>query len=176
MTETSESGGPGWTDDVVRDRRRRLYQELRAAGTDLDALHQLIERSDGAILDRAVPYVLVATRNRLRSTWRSDSSRTGREQEVAGDRSGPSTDALDPAERVIARGRLDEALEALASLEERDAWALWWHAGGFDDREIAELWDDAGFEPPSPKGQYLRTRRTRARARLRSILGDGSAD
>lgn len=155
---------------LSRERRRELYQELLRAGADPEALHALIDRTKGEILDRSVPYALVAVRNQLRSGWRSDERRRRREEAQPADGGYPDPDAIDPAERALANDGLQRALRAMARLDERDSWSLWWNASGYSDAEIAELWDDAGFEPRAPSPNYLRTRRARARQRLRAVL------
>jgi hypothetical protein len=157
---------------LTAENRRALYERLRRAGVDLDALHDVFERTGGSILDRSVPYALVATRNRLRDVGRSDSRRRDREGSYEAALQAPGVEALDPAERLDAREDLRRAIRALAQLEERDAWLLWWHAGGFSDAEVVDLWTDAAFEPHRPSAAYLAVRRHRARSRLREIFDD----
>jgi hypothetical protein len=58
----------------------------------------------------------------------------------------------------------------LAELDPRDVLALWSHAAGWTDAEIAVQWDELGFDPPKPSPDLIRTRRARARTRLRERL------
>lgn len=140
------------------DLRRRLSESEGEALAELVASHGL------EILDRDVPYILVALRNRLRDRARRDAR--GHELEAVAASAGPLAE-IDPAVIVTARDELTQVLRAMADLEERDRWALWWHAAGYPDQEILAMWRDAGFEPADPTLAGLRQRRLRARARLR---------
>ena len=165
MTNEPEHRDKGWTEG-----RHATYQELLSRGGDPGRLADLWMRYGSSVFDRDVPYLLVALRRLSIDEYR----RAKREDELvnkqrqAADRA-PFTEA-DPAEIVASRNDLTEVSRALASLEERDAWALWWHAAGLNDLEIAQRWTEAGFSPANPSRDLLRKRRERARSALRSEL------
>lgn len=146
----------------LTDNRVAVYRELLRKRIDSDALHELIGRYGLALLDRDVPYLMVAARNRAIDRQR----REGRSVELDPQADQPGL-VLDPASVVDHTSELHRAILALGELDQRDAWALWWNAAGFSDAEIAEKWTRAGFTPPHPSNAYLRQRRRRARLRLK---------
>jgi DNA-directed RNA polymerase specialized sigma24 family protein len=150
------------------EERRALYARLLDEGLDAEALHQLLVEKGPTLLDAAVPYLVVAARNRALSSARRDHRRSQLEEREALSR--PSAPTLDPAELVVARSALTSTIVALGNLKPTYSWPLWWHAAGFDDDEIVSLWDAAGFRPPSPSLATVRKRRERARAQLRKLL------
>lgn len=157
-------------DERLSDRYRQL--RARLSETDLESLSDLLVSAGLEILDRDVPYVLVALRNRTRDRIR----REQRGQELAATSSavaGP-LDAADPAAIVASRSELEAVVSAMDQLEERDRWLLWWHAAGLSDDEIRLRWEAAGFTPPTPSRAMLRQRRARARDRLRQASGHDS--
>jgi hypothetical protein len=148
--------------------RAAVYRDLLARGEEAElSLAELIERHGLAVLDRDVPYLLVALRHQTASRLRR-----GRPRASSAETSPALLDGLDPARIVVANEELRAVVEALGRLEPRDAWALWWHADGLDDDEIASRWADAGFEPPDPSRDYLRKRRERARKVVRAEMAD----
>ena len=154
-----------WT---LSDEQRRRYAELLRV-SDPDALHDLLIRHGSGILDRDLPYLVVAARNQQRSTLRRGApSREIPSPDVSGDLDQPSL--WDPLAIVLADEGLRELIAGLAELDPRDVLALWSHAAGRSDAEIAAQWDDLRFEPPNPSEESIRKRRQRARKRLRERL------
>ncbi|HEX7136043.1 MAG TPA: hypothetical protein VF228_25915 [Iamia sp.] len=147
--------------------RRRIYRQLLEEGLDADDLDRLLDQEGAALLDRSVPYLVVAARNRARSAARRDRRRAELEDAAERDPSLARPSPLDPAELVAARAELDDVVEQLGGLDPRYSWPLWWHAAGYEDDEIIDLWDEAGFEPPHPTRATIRKRRERARSMLR---------
>lgn len=161
MTERNENR-TGLTSESDRAEIYRVLQN-RLHVDDHAHLQSVLARNGAGLLDRGVPYLLTAVRNERISNWR----RTARE--VVSE--GPEQIAvLDPAAIVAQRDELGAAMDAIRSIEERDGWLLWWTAEGFLLSEIAEMWDEAGFDPQKPSPEYLRVRRSRARQRLRELL------
>lgn len=136
--------------------------------SDSDALHDLLVRHGPGILDRDLPYLVVAARNQKRSTLRRGAARFET----------PSPDVhideqrslWDPLARVMADEALGQLLSALASLDPRDVLVLWSNAAGQSDAEIASQWDSLRFDPPNPSIESIRKRRQRARARLQERI------
>jgi len=154
--------GREWTEE-----RRQLYVQLLDERLDADALHQLLVDKGTDLLDASVPYLVVAARNRARSTARRERRRADLES-AATSQTRPSV--FDPADIVAARQELSAVIVELGRLDPAYSWPLWWHAGGFSDDDIVELWNDAGFEPRNPSPAAIRKRRQRARSDLRSRL------
>ena len=157
---------PSWVAD-----RRRLYSTLLDEGLDAEALHQLLVEKGPALLDSSVPYLVVAARNRARSTDRRDRRGAELHELHAAEQARQASATLDPADIVVARVELSAAVAALGQLDPRYSWPLWWHAAGFDDEEIRVLWNEAGFKPADPTAASIRKRRERARGQLRRLLG-----
>jgi hypothetical protein len=155
----------GATPDATA-RRAAIFRELLARSDDDSlSLSDLVARHGPEVLDREVPYLVVALRNQTRSRMRQDARQDALRQPAAG-----LSESIDPARVVLAREELHAVASALSDLEPRDAWAVWWHANGLDDDEIAQLWDEAAFDPPAPSRDYLRKRRERARNTLRAAM------
>src|SRR5688572_11941343 len=112
---------------VVPEPSWQAVYEAAVARADIDAVHDLIARHGTAILDRGLPYVLVAARNRIRDTQRQ----AGRRREHPF----PAGEPVDP------RQPIDDALGALklSTAEERLARAL----DRLGDREVVLLWGTA---------------------------------
>lgn len=147
--------------------RLELYRRLSRI-IDMDALHSVIARHGAEVLDKGLPYVLIAARN-----WRrSDHRRNSAHPEV------PVADAPEPASlwdpfQELAQSRsLSRLTSALASLADEDVLVVWRHAEGYTDTEIQKEWDELGFEPRTPSDAYIRKQRQRARARLKELLGN----
>jgi len=143
-----------------------LYRKLSRL-TGLDALHQLIAAHGPEILDKGLPYLLVAARNWKRSALR----RRAAHVEV----SVPDLDHLpsslwDPFRQLEQKESLRAVLGALAELDDQDVLVVWRHAEGHSDEEIRREWNALGFEPRDPSVEYLRKRRQRARESLRETL------
>lgn len=151
-----------WTED-----RQRLYRVLLDEGLNADDLDALLEREGAALLDRHIPYLVVAARNRRRDVDRRERRRSVLEGVAHQDRGLATPSVLDPAEVVEARAELSAVVEQLGRLDPRYSWPLWWHAAGFTDDEIIELWDEAELTPPHPTRETIRKRRERARSMLR---------
>lgn len=147
------------------------YRQLRArlSDTDLESLSELLVSAGLEVLDRDVPYVLVALRNRTRDRVRRE--RRGQELAASSFVSAGPLDAADPAAIVASRAEFKTVAAAMELLDERDRWLLWWHAAGLTDEEIRVRWKAAGFVPAAPTTAMLRQRRARARARLRTASG-----
>lgn len=158
-----EGGARDWS-----SQRREIYAALLADHLDMDGLHQLLADRGAALLDKSVPYLLVAARNRVRSTYRRDSRRSELELEAEGPAS--SAYGLDPATVVAQQAELDAVIIALGRLDPAYSWPLWWHAAGYSDDEIIQYWDEAGLEPSNPTAASIRKRRERARQQLRRLV------
>ncbi|MBL8775324.1 MAG: hypothetical protein JNK12_05315 [Acidimicrobiales bacterium] len=152
-----------------RTDRRRLYEQLLDAAHSPDDLQQLWFRFGPALFEADTPYVLTALRHRAIDRYRSEDRRRQREEAYARDATW-ALDAIDPAERVVQKLKLAGVLDALSQLDPRDSWPLWWHVQGLTDPEIAERWDDAGFDPSHPTSSFLRKHRQRVRERLRDSI------
>jgi hypothetical protein len=148
---------------------RERYSELLRV-VDPDALHDLVVRHGPEILERDLPYLVVAARNQRRGKLRRGAARY--EVPSADVRAGEAAGSVwDPLARVVARETLRELLAELAELDPRDVLALWSHAAGRTDAEIVAEWDALGFEPANPSEASIRQRRSRTRQRLRERLG-----
>jgi len=175
VTDPAEPTATDPASATWRSERRALYAILLHEGLEPDNLHQLLVEKGAALLDAAVPYLVVAARNRARSAARRDRRRLelhDRDAEDVSQRRVP----LDPADVVVARAELSAAIEALSQLQPKYSWPLWWHAAGFGDEEICELWNEAGFLPPDPSLAAIRKRRERARTQLRRRLASAKGE
>jgi hypothetical protein len=156
---------PTWQ---LTGRQRDRYQELLSIA-DGDALHDLLVRHGPEILDRDLPYLVVAARNQVRSRSRRGAAKYERPSEDVG--ADAEADSLwDPVARAMAHEGLRELLAELGDLDPRDVMVLWSHAAGRTDHEIAAEWDKLGFKPRGPSLESIRTRRARARTLLRQRL------
>ena len=152
----------------LSDQQRKRYAELLRV-SDPDALHDLLVRHGPGILDRDLPYLVVAARNQQRSTLRRGAaSHEVPSPDIRDDQAERSL--WDPLARVVADEALNDLLTALGDLDSRDLLVLWSHAAGRSDAEIAAQWDDLQFDPPRPSIESIRKRRQRARTRLRKRL------
>ncbi len=147
--------------------RIEVYRKLSRI-SDKDALHQLIAAHGTEILDRGLPYVLIAARNWKRSAIRRGASHT--EVPVTDLEIEPSSSLWDPFQQLEQKEALRSVTDALAQLEDPDFLVIWRHAEGYSDLDIQREWNELGFDPPRPAVEYLRKRRQRARERLRKIL------
>ena len=162
---------PGPADEPPTTDRLALYQKLRRIA-DPDALHQVIAAHGPGILDKGLPYILIAARNWQRSAHR----RTVAHPEVplSDLPAEPSSGSIwDPFERLAQKQGLRALADALAHLEDEDFLVVWRHAEGESDVAIQQEWDKLGFRPASPSVEYLRKRRQRAREQLRQRLKGG---
>jgi len=169
VTEYSDSGSPQPPQEPANERIEKLYRELRSRRVDTSGLADLVIRYGSEILEREVPYIVVALRHIDIDARRRELRQLRVADRLESSSAAPFTDA-DPADVVLSRTSFDEAITALRQLDEADAWALWWHAAGFSDQEIAERWRQAGFQPTRPSSELLRKRRQRAREQLREIV------
>lgn len=151
-------------DAGIEETRRRVYERLRRVA-DEDSVHDLVARYGPEILDRDLPFLIVAARNQLRSRMRRAHSEQLALQ--VPDAADPRGDAFDVATGQIG---VDALLSALARLDPRDTLLLWRVAEGVPDQEVADEWDARGLLPSNPSPAALRKRRERARARLRETL------
>ena len=152
----------------LSDAQRQRYQALLEV-SDPDALHDLLVRHGPGILDRDLPYLVVAARNQLRSKSRRGAPRHELPTEqIPEGQAEPSI--WDPLARVISDERMEALLNALGELDPRDLLVVWSHAAGRSDAEIAAQWDQLGFDPHNPSEESIRKRRQRARGRLRERL------
>ncbi len=148
--------------------RLSTYQRLREIA-DPDDVHDLLARYGPGILDRGLPYLVVAARNRLRSRLRRGYSRFEvPTQDPLPDE--PTSRAWDPLTRLVASEQLTKLLSVLASMDDRDVLVVWRHVEGVADEEIRAEWDARGFLPRSPSVESIRKRRERARETLRNLL------
>jgi hypothetical protein len=156
---------PTWQ---LSNRQRRHYVALLRA-SDPDALHDLLVRNGPEILDRDLPYLVIAARNQLRSRLRRGAaSHEIPSPDVRADEEAGSL--WDPLARVMADEALGELLIELAELDPRDILVLWSTAAGRSDAEIAGEWDELQFQPSNPSPDLIRKRRERARTRMRDRL------
>ncbi|HEX3391569.1 MAG TPA: hypothetical protein VHS55_03310 [Solirubrobacteraceae bacterium] len=156
------------------DRRLAHYRALLASA-DADAVHDLIVRHGAEILDRDLPYLVVAARNQLRSSKRSGPERYDTPMGELPERPTAEGSIWDPLARIAAHEGLLALARSLAELDARDVLVLWSHAAGHSDAEIVAQWDRLGFSPPNPTEVAIRKRRERAGQRLREHLEHGSS-
>jgi hypothetical protein len=148
--------------------RLRTYQQLREIA-DHDDVHDLLARYGPSILDRGLPYLVVAARNRLRSRLRRGYSRYEvPTQDPLPDE--PTSRVWDPLTRLVASEQLRKLLSELATMDDRDVLVVWRHAEGVADEEILAEWNARGFLPRMPSVGSIRKRRERARETLRKLL------
>jgi hypothetical protein len=133
----------------------------------MDALHSVIAEHGAEILDKGLPYVLIAARNWRRTDYRRSSAHpTVPVAQV------PEPVSLwDPFQELAQSESLHRLTSALAKLSDDEVLVVWRHAQGYADNEIQKEWDALGFEPRTPTLEYIRKRRQRARARLKELLG-----
>jgi hypothetical protein len=143
----------------------QVYRQLSRIA-DKDALHSLIAKHGPEILEKGLPYVLIAVRNWQRSAFRARTAH----REVAADEAPEPSSIWDPVEELYHKKSLQQLAVALGELDDEDALVLWRHAEGYSDAEIRKEWDKLGLSPQNPAEEYLRKRRQRARERLRNIL------
>jgi hypothetical protein len=148
-------------------KRLSTYQRLREIA-DPDDVHDLLARYGPGILDRGLPYLVAAARNRLRSRLRRGYGRFEvPTRDLSADQ--PTPRAWDPLVRLVASEQLTKLVSVLASMDDRDVLVVWRHAEGVPDEEIRAEWDARGFLPQSPSVESIRKRRERARATLRRL-------
>lgn len=145
--------------------RAELYRKLSRI-SDIDALHSLIAAHGAEILDKGLPYVLIATRNLRRSEHRRSVAHS---DVTAASIQGPVS-LWDPYQQLEHTESLQRVTSALSELDDEDVLVVWKHAEGYSDTEIQQEWDVLGFEPRAPTVEYLRKRRQRARERLKKLL------
>jgi hypothetical protein len=149
-------------------KRLHTYQRLREIA-DPDDIHDLLAHYGPGILDRGLPYLVVAARNRLRSRLRRGYSR----YEIPTDDpplGEPTSRAWDPLTRLVASEQLTRLLAALASMDDRDVLVVWRNVEGVADEEIRAEWDARGYQPHTPSVESIRKRRERARETLRNMI------
>jgi hypothetical protein len=153
--------------EVLSPDDRAVYERVAQTG-DVDGLHTLIARYGTAILRRGVPYVLIAARNRDRDSIRRQRAR--REVPLLPESDGSTTSLWDPGETISHREDLRAVLDAMATLDPKDAFLIWAAARGDSDSNVSDQWSALGFEPSAPSGAYMRKRRERARAQLKAVV------
>jgi hypothetical protein len=134
---------------------------------DRDALHSLIATHGAKILDKGVPYVLIAARNWQRSAHR----RVEAHPEVPVTEVTEPVSLWDPFQEIERKESLRALTTALSQLDDQEVLVVWRHAEGYTDLQIQREWDALGFEPRTPSEEYLRKRRQRAREHLKTLLG-----
>ena len=152
----------GWS------RRAARYTQLVSEGVDEGALHDLLVRHGAAILDRSVPYLVVAARNTTRSRLRRERRRTELESRTGDMPAAPRT--FDPYQVAHLDDEVKSVLEALGEMDPAMSYPLWWHAAGFSDEEIQDLWEAHQLTRERPSLAAIRKRRQRAREALRREL------
>lgn len=159
MGSEDQRGVQSWSADVVR-----LYEDA-ARRADLESLHECLVRYGPTLLERGLPYALVAARSRLRD-------RARRDRRDIFDRDEFETAASswqDPFERLCTDRQFAALLEALATLPVEDALSVWRHAEGHSDDQIAhEL--NALRERSPLSGAAVRKKRSRTLVRLRRVM------
>lgn len=133
-----------------------------------DSVHDAIVKGGIEILQKGIPYVVVASRWQKLKKFRKKSAQdlpiTNEESIIAP----PSI--WDPFEQVSQNEVLKIITDSLADFSDEDIIAVWGHAEGRSDKEILQIWIDQKLGPPNPKLSLIRKRRERALKRLRSIL------
>lgn len=143
---------------------RAVYDAAVQRG-DIEAVHDLIAQHGIAVLDRGLPYVLVAARNRVRDRLRSEA----RHPSVPlGDSEEDRTDdgVEDALRSMRLAARAERLAEALGRLSDRDAYVLWESARGTKDPEIAQGFVERGWDSRPVDRATIRKRRERATQRL----------
>jgi hypothetical protein len=157
------------------DERQLAHYRVLLESTDADSVHDLIVRQGPEILDRDLPYLIVAARNQLRSRMRRGPEHYDvPTSEVPATATGEGS-IWDPLARATTHETLRELALAMANLDPRDVLVLWSHANGHSDAEIVAEWDQLGFKPSSPTYVAIRKRRERAVQRLRERFERGSS-
>ena len=142
-----------------RQQLERTYKASLRRG-DIEAIHDVIAKNGPGILERGVPYLLTASRNRSIDRARRD------QREL------PSNDVAREIPVFESWGGLvDSALvRLLASLDDREILPLWWHSAGYSDTEIASLRVEAGLDKTMLADATVRKQRQRSRERIRILL------
>lgn len=170
MTKNRSDDDPGAGDARERwsEQRLILARALLDEGLSLDRLTALLDEKGVDLLDNGLPYVLVAARNKLRSEERRERRRVELESTAAGR---DARSVLDPADEAIGRLELSATVTALAGLEPRESWPLWWHVAEVSDGEIALRCLDLGFDAKLASVETIKKRRQRLREQLRVVVG-----
>jgi hypothetical protein len=134
----------------------------------IDNVHDAIARGGLGILQRGVPYIIVAARWQKASKYRKKSSReipTDTTDEIVA-----SESIWNPYEQVAKNETLRIITETLAELSKEDFIAVWDHFEGYSDEEIKKKWIELEIGPKNPKTSLIRKRRERALKQVKSIL------
>ncbi len=154
---------------VLSDEHLRRYRELLRA-SDADAVHDLLVRHGPEILDRDLPYLVVAARHQLINSERRGASRFEIPLAEVPEQPTQEGSIWDPLASAIAMESTRELVRALAELDDRDVLVLWGRAANRSDEELAREWDRLGFTPSSPSTAAIRKRRERANVKVRQRL------
>lgn len=154
----------------------RVYREVVAdpevaAEQSEEGLHTLIAEGGLGILDKEVPYLICASRERAWRDRRRDVRRSRLLQRSPGratlSQSNAAASLWDPYERLAGRERMRILLDLLSDLPNEDVLSLWWHASGVTDREILERLMRLDDAHGALTLDALRQRRSRTRAALK---------
>ena len=128
-----------------------------------DELHEQIARKGLSVLSRGIPYVVQAARWQRIDKARRDARALPLETDL------PDTGQMvGPFDATMADEARRDLLEALTDLPDADVLAVWRHAEGWSDDEIALAIEELGGGRLTSAG--VRKRRERALARLRSRM------
>jgi DNA-directed RNA polymerase specialized sigma24 family protein len=153
--------------ETYPDAWRSVYDEaVRRA--DLDTVHDLIAKHGPGILQRGLPYLLVAARNLARDRHRQ--ARRRHESSIDNIDVPDPTDGGDVQAALRLTALSSRLVEALGALGERDAVLLWEGARGSSDEAIAREFVRRGWDSQPASRAAIRKRRERATARLREAF------
>ena len=142
---------------------------IRALGlTDIDSLHEVVAKHGVAVLQKGLPYVVLAARLEMLSSARTNSRR--RDIREKNRRELSTASGWDPYEQTAQSEVLRAITNALAELPYGDVLTIWRNAEGYSDREIVEEWKRIGLRPEKPTPAAIRKRRERAIVRLREMV------
>ena len=149
-------------DPPVHELREEEYEKI-AQHISRDELHDQIARRGLEVLDRGVPYVVQAAR------WRriDAARRSSRERPLESEPAEPEQ-IMNPFEAAAASEERRMLADALAVFPDADVLAVWRHAEGVSDHEIANEIAALDRTEVSPGG--VRMRRMRALGKLRQLL------
>ncbi|MBI5513918.1 MAG: sigma-70 family RNA polymerase sigma factor [Deltaproteobacteria bacterium] len=152
-------------DDDPETAYRRATQVYGA-----DAVHDAILQRGVEVLERGVPYLLwAAHRARLDAHRRAQRRERLAPTEPEDAHAPPASSILDPFHQCMVNDSVRRVVDALLTLPQSDALALWWHLEGHEDQAILDRLKalDLNLSPDA-----LRMRRERSLTTLRGMLKD----
>jgi DNA-directed RNA polymerase specialized sigma24 family protein len=153
---------PPASDGPERELREEEYEEI-SQRISKEELHDQIAQRGLEILDRGVPYVVQAAR------WRRiDAARRRSRERPLDSEPVDLGQIMSPFEAAVASEERRMLVDALAEFPDADVLAVWRHAEGIPDEEIAAAIEALGHRHISPAG--VRKRRERALEKLRKLL------